>query len=274
MSRLQARQIEHGGITTEYYDEGEGPVLLLLHGFTGSKLDFHDQLQWFTDRYRVVVPDNRGHGGSSNTGEAGHYTLPQLVSDLASFIKAMDLRDIHLLGHSLGGMIVMRYALDNQERLASLILMDTASGPFERRVELEAFIDKAVEAGGPMALLDLQKNAPKVPEVQSGIDYLGEEEHWARIEEKLAQMDPVAYLTISTTLRDMQDVTADLASIQVPSTVMVGVADGPFVEASTKMSEMLPNAELEVIEAAAHCPQYENASAWRDVMERHLTRAG
>ena len=59
MRRLKSHRIEHGGIATEFPAEGEGPVLLLLHGITGSKLDFHDQLQWFTDRYRVVAPERR-----------------------------------------------------------------------------------------------------------------------------------------------------------------------------------------------------------------------
>lgn len=125
MTRLRSRTVERSGITTAYYDEGEGSVLLLLHGFTGSKLDFHDQLEWFTDSYRVIVPDNRGHGESTHSEDEAVYKLDTLVDDLRSFVEVLDLQGIHLLGHSLGGMVVMRYAVAHPGRLASLMLMDT-----------------------------------------------------------------------------------------------------------------------------------------------------
>ena len=112
---LTTRFVDNGEITTAFLDEGldegRGAPLLLLHGFTGSKLDFHDQLQWFSDRHRVLAPDQRGHGESSNLGRADAYSLDILAEDLAGFLDALDVQRCHLLGHSMGGMVALRFAL-------------------------------------------------------------------------------------------------------------------------------------------------------------------
>src|SRR3954447_14134296 len=122
---LTTRTVPNGEIVTAYYDDGAGDPLLLLHGFTGSKLDFHDQIGWFTDRRRVLAPDQRGHGESTNLARADAYALDILVDDLAGFLDALDVARCDLLGHSMGGMVAMRFALLHPTRLRSLILMDT-----------------------------------------------------------------------------------------------------------------------------------------------------
>lgn len=272
MNRLESKTIEHHGITTSYYDEGQGPILLLLHGFTGSKLDFHDQLQWFTDSYRVLVPDIRGHGESTNTEDENGYSLALLVDDLASFIETLGLRDIHLLGHSMGGMVVIRYALAHPEKLASLILMDTSSAPLTMPQGIREMFRSTVANEGVSGLIKLMRSAPVSDEVQNGIDFLGEEEHWARVEEKLGQMDLLAYKKLGIELGTSDDITASLSEICCPTTIMVGQADMPFVKSSHAMAEMISISELKVIENAAHCPQYENADAWREVVSNHLRK--
>lgn len=272
MSRLDTKTIEHNGITTAYYDEGQGPVLLLLHGFTGSKLDFHDQLAWFTDAFRVVVPDNRGHGESSNTEDEASYTLDNLVGDLTSFIRTLGLKDIHLLGHSMGGMVVLRYALSHHQELASLMLMDTSSAPLTMREGMREMFKSAIEKQGVQGLIGLMRSAPMPDEVRNGIDFLGEEEHWNRIEEKLGQMDMIAYKALALALGMADDITESLTSISCPTTVLVGEADEAFVKPSRIMAESIPNAELHIIAGASHCPQYENAEQWKEVISAHLNR--
>jgi pimeloyl-ACP methyl ester carboxylesterase len=248
-------------------------VLLLLHGFTGSKLDFHDQLAWFTDAYRVVVPDNRGHGESTNTEDEASYTLDKLVDDLGSFISALGLKDIHLLGHSMGGMVVLRYAISHHQELASLMLMDTSSAPLTMREGMREIFKSAIEKQGLQGLIDLMRSAPMTDEVKNGVDFLGEEEHWNRIEEKLGQMDMIAYTALATELGTATNITGSLASISCPTTVLVGEADEPFVEPSRIMAGKVPNAELHIISGASHCPQYENSSRWKAVISAHLARS-
>lgn len=272
MPRRAAHTLDAGALTISYYDEGAGPALLLVHGFTGGKLDFHDQIDWFTDRYRVIAPDNRGHGETGNTGDESSYSIAAMADDLHRFTGALGLEQFHLLGHSLGGMIAMRYALSHPDRLQSLILMDTSSAPLDVPRGGLGMMADVLRDSGAAALVELMKADPGSPEVRNGIDFLGEREHWDRITEKLAQMDPAAYASLGNALENLPDITATLAAIRVPTTVIVGAADTLFIDSSKAMAETIPGARLEVIPGAAHCPQYENADAWRTVIDGHLAR--
>ena len=70
------------------------------------------------------------------------------------------------------------------------------------------------------------------------------------------------------------DVLGELGRIRCRTTVLVGEHDGPFVEPSAKMAKAIPGARLVTIPDAAHCPQYENAAAWRAAIDSHLAWAG
>ncbi len=272
-NRLASKTLEHGGLTTSYYDEGEGDVFVLVHGFTGGKVDFLEEVTLLAERFRVIAPDNRGHGESTNTGDADGYRIDQLVADLESFSSALALDHFHLLGHSLGGMVAMRYALAFPEKLASLVLMDTSSKPLERPAYWSTMLS-IFETKGPDALAEMTKaGTTSSPEAMNGVRELGEDEYFSRASEKLRQMDLEAFRGLGDELFSQQDVTDELAAIGVPTTVMVGAADVPFLKASKAMAEQIPNAALEIIEDAAHCPQWENAKAWRGVIARHFERA-
>jgi pimeloyl-ACP methyl ester carboxylesterase len=271
---LTSNFARNGDVLTAYHDEGQGDALLLLHGFTGSKLDFHDQLQWFTDRYRVLAPDNRGHGESSNLGRADAYSLDILVDDLAGYLDTLDVQQCHLLGHSMGGMVAMRFALRHADRLKSLILMDTAAEPLTIFPKaLREQLAEEVRANGCASRIKMMRDMPMSDAQARGRDFLGEAEHWRRIELKLSQMDPEAWVALGNDMSNQKGVLSDLESLSVPTTIIVGEHDVPFIEPSARMANMIPNARLVTIPDAAHCPQYENADAWRAAIDSHLARA-
>lgn len=143
-------RVKSGPITTAYLDHGEGQPLLLLHGYTGSKLDFHDQLGWF-DGCRVIAPDQRRHG---ETSHADAYSFPLLVDDLLCFIRTLGLPKVHLLGHSLGGMIAMRAVLSAPEQFCWLILMDTSPSAMSiTRPKTRERIAGIMQSSGPGLLV-------------------------------------------------------------------------------------------------------------------------
>jgi len=269
-ARIASRFASNGAIRTAYYDIGSSGAtpFVLVHGFTGSKLDFHDQLPWFAKTRRALAPDQRGHG---ETSHARPYRFEQLVEDLRGFLDAVGVATCHLLGHSMGGMVAMRFALLHPQRLASLILMDTTAEPITiMPAQVRETMSKLVLEQGLLARLPLMKAMPRTPSVQRGIDYVGDDEHWRRIEEKMGQMDPHAFVDMSTTLASAPGVLGELGKIRCRTTVLVGVDDEPFVEPSARMAATIPNARLVRIDNAAHCPQYENADAWRAAVEAHL----
>ncbi|MDQ1402503.1 MAG: hypothetical protein QOG03_819 [Actinomycetota bacterium] len=112
-------------------ERGSGPPLLLLHGVTLSTVTWHYQQRELSATHRVIAIDHRGHGRS--TGEAGTFTIDRLADDLAEIIEQLDLRNAVVVGHSMGGMTLMKMATDHPElvaeRCAGLVLMSTDAGP-------------------------------------------------------------------------------------------------------------------------------------------------
>jgi pimeloyl-ACP methyl ester carboxylesterase len=108
---------------------GQGPGLLLLHGLGGSRDDWRRQVPEFCRYFRVVAPDLRGFGGSERQEP---YTIQQHARDADALLQALGLPRAHVLGLSMGGAIAMELALTRPERVASLVLANTAPS-FELR---------------------------------------------------------------------------------------------------------------------------------------------
>lgn len=258
----------NGPLCTACFDIGGGHPFVLVHGFTGSKLDFQDQLPWFADLRRVIAYDQRGHGETSNHRP---YDFDELVADLLRLLTVLEIDRCDLLGHSLGGMVAMRAVLAAPERFDSLILMDTAAGtlpdmPRETRERLNALVTEQ----GCAALLPWMRATEPTPAQQRGIDYLGPEEHWRRIEVKLEQMDPLAFKELGPLLRNQPSLIDRLGEITCPTTIIVGEHDTAFLEPSKELAEHLPRGRLVTLAGAAHSPQYESAEAWRQAVREHL----
>ena len=263
--------IGNGPLQTAYNECGEGPVFLMVHGYTGSKLDFTSQLDWFSDIRRVIAYDQRGHGESSNQWP---YTFDCLANDLVGLLDELGIASCDLLGHSLGGMVAMRAVLQHPDRFGSVILMDTTAEPLKMwpgkvRDQLGALILEQ----GCEAMLPMMQSQSATPAAQRGIDYLGEEEHWQRIGTKLSQMDPEAWLGLGDEISGAASVLNDLASLTCPTTIVYGQNDDAFVQPSKAMAALIGNSRLVEIPSAGHSPQYENADPWRDAIREHLLGA-
>lgn len=258
------------GLQTAYHDIGSksGEVFVLVHGFTGSKLDFQDQIPWFGDDYRVIALDQRGHGESSNIGP---YSLDTAAADLITFLDGLAIEKCHILGHSLGGMVVLRALLTHAEHFASAILMDTTSHGLTMYPEkIRTQINQMVLDQGCEGMIGGMQGQPQSRPAQRGIDFLGEAEHWRRIRVKLEQMDPAAFVELGLEIAQQTSVTDKLSEISMPTSIIVGSKDKPFVEPAKVMHKHLPNSQLLKIDKAGHCPQYENADAWRAAIESHF----
>jgi len=98
-------------------------TLVLIHGFGGNKDNWSRMVEDLDDKYHVIVPDLPGHGESTSTPGLG-YTTTQQAQYFTAFIKAKKIKNFHIVGHSMGGAIALRYANDNRENVTSLILID------------------------------------------------------------------------------------------------------------------------------------------------------
>lgn len=269
------------GIEIAYEEHGSGTrPFVLLHGFTGSRRDFAPRLAELAALGRVVLPDLRGHGESTNTGAADGYTLDQLALDLLAFLDALGIPRCDLLGHSMGGMVALRAVLARPERFASLVLMDTsARAPADlSRAAVELAARVAREAGMPQLATLLRARASSPEAGRTDADRRLEAEwgdrYWTdwRFPNYHA-MDPYAFGALGAALFDQVPLAARLGEIRCPTLVLVGSGDTGFLSAADELAAAIPGARLAVIPDAGHQPQLENPAAWFAALREHLARA-
>jgi 3-oxoadipate enol-lactonase/2-succinyl-6-hydroxy-2,4-cyclohexadiene-1-carboxylate synthase len=243
---------------------GEGPPFVLLHGFTGSSLDWTDVVDDLATQRTIVTLDHRGHGESTNTGDESSYTFSQLTDDFTAFAHEIGLAPFDLLGHSMGGVVAMRYALSHPECVRSLVLMDTAARPTTRNPAFFRTGIDLVRAKGMSALYEVVN------------PFLGKNERAdvrrGRMRTKFEQMDATAFCALGEELLTYDSLLAELPRIDVPTTVIVGEHDTALRDDADELAATIPDAELRVIPAAMHSPQEENREGWLEAVQAHLKR--
>jgi pimeloyl-ACP methyl ester carboxylesterase len=265
-------------IELEYEEHGEGQrALVLVHGFTGSRRDFAPRIPALAALGRTIAVDLRGHGGSTCTGDAQSYTLEQLARDLLAFLEATDLEGCDLLGHSMGGMAVLRAALAAPGRIGSLVLMDTSAGPPDLPVEMFRLAQKVVASAGLERLVELMRarsaDDPNRSEADRRLEAEWGASYWTdwRLPNFRA-MDPVAYGALGEAIFAQAPLTSRLAELEVPTLVLVGEEDSGFLSAADELAAGIPDARRIAVPRAAHQPQLENPAVWQDAIAVHLDR--
>lgn len=117
-------KIRINGIQLYYESHGDGPPVLFLHGLGSSTRDWELQIPAFSEEYRVITVDVRGHGQSDKP--PGPYSVRQFSEDTAAFMQALDAAPAHVIGLSMGGMIAFQLGVDHPELLRSLIIVNSA----------------------------------------------------------------------------------------------------------------------------------------------------
>jgi len=271
-SPAAVHRAELPGVTLEWEQHGSGPrPLVLVHGFTGSRDDFADVTAGLADLGRLVLVDQRGHGGLSNPGNG--YDFAQLGTDLLGFFDAAGIERADLLGHSLGGMLVLRFALAHPERVASLILMDTSAGPVPLLSQALARMVDAVRSSGMQRLIGSVDAMALAGEDLDIARLEGEARFRGRLRAKLEALDPTAFLHLATLLSEHAPVAGRLGEIRCPTTIVVGQHDVPFLAAAEELARGIAGSTLVRIPGAGHSPQKSGRAAWLEAVRTHVARA-
>jgi pimeloyl-ACP methyl ester carboxylesterase len=261
------------GVGLETVVEGpeDAPGLLLVHGFGGAKEDFADHVEALAVDHRVALFDLRGHGASDAPDDPAAYSLDRMALDALAVAEAVGLRDLRLLGHSMGGMVTRRAALAHPERLSALVFMDTSPGPPPGLdPEIVGFGVEIVKQHGMTELKRLQDEldplgSPSYRRVVA--ERPGFAEYAAR---KWASLSPVMWATMAVEIVTQSDQLARLEGVSCPTLVIVGDEDVVFLAPSHAIAATVPGAELAVIPTAGHSPQFENPTAWRTALTSFL----
>jgi pimeloyl-ACP methyl ester carboxylesterase len=273
---MPAATINGAEIVYEDHGAGERPFVL-VHGLTGFRDDFREQLPALAALGRTIVYDHRGHGESTNTGAAATYSFAQLVADLDALLDLLGVGACDLLGHSMGGMIALRFALARPQRVASLVLMDTAARTPDGMPRAPFAAAGAIARSDGMTTLASLLRArladePDRPQAERRLEAAWGEAYWERRWRRLTAMDPEAFAALTLELVEQAPLTDRLGDLRCPTTVIVGEEDAGFLRPSEEMAAAIPGAELVRIPDAAHSPQIESPDAWLAAIAGHLRR--
>ncbi|CAN5297674.1 alpha/beta hydrolase [soil metagenome] len=133
---MQTRRIKTDGLTQQVLEAGEGPLVLLIHGFPELGISWRAQVQALTDAgYRAVAPDMRGYGGTDKPGRREDHTILRLVGDMVDLVNALGETECVVVGHDWGAPVAWHCALMRPDLFKAVFGL---SVPFQPR-----------RAGGP-----------------------------------------------------------------------------------------------------------------------------
>ncbi|MBI5216475.1 MAG: alpha/beta fold hydrolase [Ignavibacteriae bacterium] len=250
-----------GIIAYETFGNPSHLPIVFIHGFPFSKEMWKPQVDALKEKYFCITYDVRGHG-KSEVGD-GQYTIELFVDDLIDLLDALKLRDVVLVGLSMGGYIALRTIERHLERVRALVLCDTKSeaDTNENKIKRASQINiikakglKAFSEGFLKAVFDEQTfgTNPKAIELIRTI---------------INTNPPIGICGTLIALAARTDTTESLSRINVPTLILIGEHDALTPpSASQAIQKKIPHSEMYIIPNAAHMSNLENSI----VFNRHL----
>jgi pimeloyl-ACP methyl ester carboxylesterase len=241
--------VDVNGVHTYYEEHGSGDPLLLLHGGLAGADTFGQQTPAFAERYRVILPERRGHGRTADV--EGPITYDVMADDTIAMMDALGTGPAHLVGWSDGGNVGLLVAMRRPDLVRKVVTMGA-------NFSAEGLMPEAVAAFTP----DTPTSA--IPAMQ---------DMW-----KASAVDPERFDTVlDKMLRCWNDYAipaADLARIEAPVLVMVGDDDIARFEHTVTLFEAIPDAQLAVIPGASHLAPIEKAELVNQLVLEFLGAEG
>jgi pimeloyl-ACP methyl ester carboxylesterase len=232
-----------------YVEQGDpsGTPVLLLHGFLGSWREFRSLLSDLPSSLHVFAITQRGHGKASKP--AADYNLVTLASDAAAFLDALQIKRAVIVGHSMGGAVAQRLALDHSESVLGLGLVGTCviePGGSEIETFYESTISKLSDPIEPAFVRRFLGTTLAHPSTQSVPD--------AWVKEALNVPAHVWKATWKGRL-ETDDASDELSNIEVPTLIVWGDQDTRCPRRhQDAFVEEIPTSRLIVYEGAGHNP--------------------
>ena len=253
---------------TAFTDAGEGPAVLLLHGYPFDKSMWRDQIDFLSrNGFRVIAPDLRGLGATSDKlqfvvpskrrqAEACRTinTMEDMARDAAGLLDQLEINAAVVCGLSMGGYVAFEFLKLFPSRVRAVVLAGTRA-PADNEQERKGRFDQAqrmlAEGMEPIADATLPKllAARTLKEKPEVVD---------RVRAMILKTDPSGAAATQHGMAGRRDYSADLAEIDVPALIIVGredpirpVADAEFMQRGIR------NAQMEIIDDAAHMTNME-----------------
>jgi 3-oxoadipate enol-lactonase len=243
-------KIKVGELDVAYRLEGAAghPVVMMSNGLMTNMGMWNPTISALKDRFQILRYDTRGHGSTSVT--PGPYSIELLADDAIGLMDALDIREAHIMGLSMGGMVAQQIGARYPNRTLSLLLCNTASEMPPRSLWEERL--RIAHTQGVAALADSTirrwftasfiERSPQIIE---------------KIREMILATPLEGYLGCATAIRDMAQTTL-LLKIKAPTLIVTGRQDpATTVEQSMVLNRMIDTSRMGVIENAAHLSNIE-----------------
>ncbi|MGE5596579.1 MAG: 2-succinyl-6-hydroxy-2,4-cyclohexadiene-1-carboxylate synthase [Hyphomicrobiales bacterium] len=248
-----------GGFALNAEVRGDGPPLVLLHGFTGSAKSWGRFGDLLAERFTTVAFDIVGHGESDAPAGLDHYEMPQAVDDLADAAAKLGFGRAAWLGYSMGGRVALHVANARPEAVRALVLIGASAGLdcVEDRLARRSADDllaARIEREGVEAFVDYWEALPLFATQRA----LPAEARAAVRSGRLAQRAT----GLANSLRGMgtgaqEPLQHRLPEIRIPALVLAGELDAKFTEIGQQLAASLPAARFAPVPGAGHAAQLE-----------------
>jgi len=251
-----------------YIDAGEGPVVLLLHGFPFDKSMWNEQIEALTTGgFRAVLPDLRELGETKAAGEIS--TMDDMARDAAALLDQLQIDEAVVCGLSMGGYVAFEFAHLFPSRVRGLVLAGTRAPADneQERAGREQQAQTMLRAGMvPISIATLPKllaerTRAEKPDVVK------------RVRAMITRADPKGSSAAQRGMAARRDYTEDLSNINAPTLIIVGREDPirPVSDAEF-MHERISDSQLEIIEDAAHMTNMEQPENFNRVLLDFLNK--
>ena len=247
--------LDRGGVKIYYEAHGDrtSPTLLLSHGYSATTAMWTPQIDAFKRDYQLVLWDVRGHGQSDSPDDPALYSEAHSVADMAALLDAVGAKSAFIGGLSLGGYLSLAFHAQHSARTRALLLFDT--GPGYRN-------DNAREGWNKMA-------RSRAAELESkGLAALGTSHEVTVSRHRSAK--GLALAARGILVQHDARVIESLPKIAVPTLVLVGAKDEPFLGATDYMAAKIPRATKVVLDGAGHASNLDAPKAFNDTVKTFL----
>ena len=248
--------LDRNGVKIHYETHGSGPAILLTHGYSSTAAMWRGQVDLLSKDHMLILWDMRGHGDSDYPEDQSQYSEEHTVADMAALLDAVGAKDAVIGGLSLGGYMSLAFHLTHPARTKALLIIDTGPGfkKDEARAQWNATSEKtaqryATEGLGPLGNATAERRTARHRNAR-GLELAARG--------MLAQRDA--------------RVINSLPDIKVPSLVLVGSEDTPFLAAADYMAAKIPNADKVVIDGAGHAANIDKPQAFNAALGEFLEK--
>lgn len=268
------RYIDVNGVKLHFLDWGNRTYqpMLLLHGFMAHAHVWDDLALAFRSDYHVIALDQRGHG-ESEWSEDGKYTIDDHSLDIGSFIEILGLKDLILIGHSMGGRNALFYTACKPHRVERVILVDVRPGndSYALNALKHLVVNLPIQSDSLDEVVNTLKALyPFLPiETCNRIIARG---YQRRNDGKwIPRYDTKMSISTKRSHNDAEELWAFLKHIPCATLVVRG-EQSPFLsrEDAQRICELMPKAVWREIPKATHMPAQENPDAFNNAVLKFL----